>query len=287
MGPAPAFRWRWLALLPGSSARPASWAAHPMAVVSSVDAEGSCGPTSGPRTATSYSQARSTSRPRAENSYWPWASAPRPRKPLDCARASLLDDIDELRGEYVRNWQVWQQTLSPIERPAAPGRDLYRTSTAVLRTHEDPTGPGAAVASLSIPWGHARTDAKTGLAGYHVIWPRDLVEIAGGLLAAGGSAEATRMLDYLRATQDFDGHWPQNQWVDGTQEWNSIQMGETALPILLLDQCRREGRTGPRRFGSILADGPNRSRLYPPLGPIHAGRSLGRCADTHHLRFRF
>ena len=53
--------------------------------------------------------------------------------------------------------------------------------------------------------------------------------------------EALQSLRYFEATQESDGHWAQNQWVDGTRNWKSIQMDETALPILLLNQLRREG----------------------------------------------
>src|SRR6185312_1092416 len=52
--------------------------------------------------------------------------------------------------------------------------------------------------------------------------------------------DARRVLLYLRATQDKDGHWPQNMWLDGSPYWNGIQMDETALPILLIDLIRRE-----------------------------------------------
>jgi hypothetical protein len=40
---------------------------------------------------------------------------------------------------------------------------------------------GGLIASFSIPWGMAKGDDDLG--GYHLVWPRDLVEAAGGLLA--------------------------------------------------------------------------------------------------------
>ncbi len=122
--------------------------------------------------------------------------------------------------------------------PEPGGRDLFRVSTAVLRTHESKRFAGDLIASLSIPWGSAKGDNDLG--GYHLAWPRDLVESAGGLLAAGLSAEAWRVLQYLRVTQEPDGHWPQNMWMDGTPYWNGVQMDETALPILFVDLSRRE-----------------------------------------------
>jgi glucoamylase len=67
-----------------------------------------------------------------------------------------------------------------------------------------------------------------------------MVETAGGLLAAGAHEDARRVLTYLQTTQQSDGHWPQNMWLDGTPYWNGIQMDETALPILLVDLAYRE-----------------------------------------------
>ena len=172
-----------------------------------------------------------------------------PAEAAQCARASLQDDFEALRDEYVREWQDWQRPMSPPEPLAPGGRDLYRISMAVLRAHEDQGTLGAVVASLSTPWGQARTDEKSGLVGYHIVWPRDLVEVAGGLLSAGARDDALRVLRYLQATQEGDGHWPQNQKVDGTKVWDSIQMGETALPILLLNLLEREGVLGPGDLG--------------------------------------
>ncbi len=107
-----------------------------------------------------------------------------------------------------------------------------------MRIHEAFNFPGGIIASLSIPWGFSKGDNDLG--GYHLVWPRDLVESAGGLLAAGAYAEVRRVLCYLQATQEADGHWAQNMWMDGSPYWNGIQMDETALPILLVDLAWRE-----------------------------------------------
>lgn len=159
------------------------------------------------------------------------------------ALASLMDDVDALQAEYVRGWQAWQATLAPPKPVGKGGRDLYRISTAVLQTHDAQSIPGAIIASLSTPWGESRGDEakEWGTGGYHLVWPRDLVESAGGLLAAGAKPEALRVLGYLRATQMADGHWPQNMWASSAQFWPGIQLGETAFPILLLDLLRRDG----------------------------------------------
>jgi glucoamylase len=161
------------------------------------------------------------------------------------ARSSLLEDYDELCQHYVTQWRRWQTTLLPLDEPQRP-RDLYRASTAVLRTHESKDFLGGIIASLSIPWGFNKGDEDLG--GYHLIWPRDLVETAGALLAAGAVTDAARVLRYLEATQEAAGNWAQNLWLDGRPYWNGIQMDETAFPILLLDLLRREA---PQTLGNL------------------------------------
>lgn len=109
----------------------------------------------------------------------------------------------------------------------------------MLRTHEAADFRGGLIASLSVPWGASKGDADLG--GYHLVWPRDLSECAGALLAAGAHEEARRALGYLRAAQEADGHWAQNMWLDGTPYWNGLQLDETALPVLLVALALREG----------------------------------------------
>ena len=117
--------------------------------------------------------------------------------------------------------------------------DLYRMSAAILAVHEDKRASGAHIASLSIPWGHTKSDHELG--GYHLVWPRDLVQSAGALLAVGHTIHARRTLRYLVSTQESDGHWSQNTWLDGTVYWTGIQLDETAFPILLAELLYRAG----------------------------------------------
>jgi glucoamylase len=153
------------------------------------------------------------------------------------ARASLCQDFDRVVEEYVHGWQAVQRQCVDLGEVGESGFDLYRVSTAVLKTHEEKRFPGGMIASLSIPWGFAKGDDDLG--GYHLVWPRDLVESAGGLLAAGDVASAQDTLFYLMCTQEADGHWPQNMWLDGTPYWGGVQMDEAAFPILLADALRR------------------------------------------------
>ncbi len=151
------------------------------------------------------------------------------------ARASLLEGFAAARTSYVLDWTAWQRRLEPLASSAP--ETLARVSASVLRCHEEKRLPGAIIASLSIPWGDTKSDNDLG--GYHLVWPRDLVEVAGGLLAAGAGDDALRVLAYLRVTQNADGSWPQNMWVDGESYWHGIQLDETAFPILLLDLIQR------------------------------------------------
>ncbi len=159
------------------------------------------------------------------------------------AVSSLLTSYRSIREDYVLQWQNWQLKLKKLDESPREN-DLYRASVAVLRTHESKDFLGGIIASLSIPWGFNKGDEDLG--GYHLVWPRDLVENAGGLLAAGAYDEALGVLHYLESTQEADGHWAQNMWLDGRPYWNGLQMDETAFPILLVDLLRREA---PRCYG--------------------------------------
>ena len=154
------------------------------------------------------------------------------------ALITLLEDFDETRAEYVRAWQAWHARLVDGV-PPDQRTPLYHISAAVLRAHESKRVEGGVIASLSIPWGFSKPDDDLG--GYHLVWPRDLVEIAGGFVAIGAHEHVRRVLRYLQVTQETDGHWSQNMWLDGRPYWHGVQMDETALPILLVDLAAREG----------------------------------------------
>ena len=159
------------------------------------------------------------------------------------ARASLEEGFPVLLDRYVRPWQQWQAALADKARGS-----LSAVSTAVIKSHESKLIPGALLASLAVPWGFSKGDGDLG--GYHLVWPRDMVQSAGGLLAAGAHPEARAALVYLASTQHADGHWPQNMWVDGTAYWQGLQMDETALPVLLFDLAAREGALLPEDLGT-------------------------------------
>jgi glucoamylase len=183
-------------------------------------------------------------------------------------RASLLAGFETAHARYTANWRAWQATLHPLDRPASTqpnNHNSYRISTAVLRCHEAPTFPGGIIAGLSIPWGASKGDNDLG--GYHLVWPRDLVQTAGALIACGAKTQARHVLDYLRTIQEPNGGWFQNTWLDGTPYWTGLQLDECAFPILLLDMALRHDVIKPaeaaayhdmlhRAAGFILRNGP-------------------------------
>lgn len=157
------------------------------------------------------------------------------------ALGSMLRDFEEIRSTYVERWKEWQNSLSLLRAPR--GRDLYRQSTAALLASTNKSIPGA-IASLAVPWGNDRGDDDFSQGAYHMVWPRDLVNCAGGMLAAGEKDQAKHLLDYLCTTQEAEGHWPQNMWVSGEASWTGIQTDQIAQPILLVDLARKEGAVG-------------------------------------------
>jgi glucoamylase len=122
-------------------------------------------------------------------------------------------------------------------------RSEFQLAAMVLKAHEDKTYPGAMIASMSIPWGFAVNSDKPNVGGYHLIWARDLYEVATGLLAAGDRAAAERALNYLLTVQQkADGSFPQNSWLDGRPYWTSLQMDEVSYPMILAWQLGKTDR---------------------------------------------
>ena len=90
-----------------------------------------------------------------------------------------------------------------------------------------------------MPWGSSKGDGDLG--GYHRIWPRDMVEAAGGLLAAGAKPEVREAIRLPRGHPGRGRPLAAEHVGGGSSYWKGIQMDETALPILLVDLARREG----------------------------------------------
>ena len=149
------------------------------------------------------------------------------------ALSALPRAFEEPWQRQIEDWRQWHGRCRTHLRvdSEVPARlhEQLSLSAMVLRVHQDRTYPGAMVASLSVPWGNTRDERG----GYHLVWPRDLVECAGALLSLGAEDKAREILRYLIATQHEDGHWYQNQWLGGKSFWEGIQLDEAAFPVLL------------------------------------------------------
>jgi glucoamylase len=174
-------------------------------------------------------------------------------------------------------WSGYQSSVRDLSRASLDGGKLFRASVAILKSMEDKTYSGAFVASPSMPWGLRKEDSnfhypprQTGYwglppeaanrqyeaGGYHLVWPRDLYQMATTFLALGDAPSAVASLRYLRAVQfgpgdgvwrtggrvtARDGSWMQNSWLNGEPYWTQLQLDQTALPLLLAYRLWREG----------------------------------------------
>jgi glucoamylase len=144
---------------------------------------------------------------------------------------SLSIPYSDHRKKYIDQWHRVCCDIQGLDKYSGDGGRLYRISHSLLREHEDKTFAGALIASASIPWGEAKGDEDLG--GYHLVWTRDMVNSATGLLACGDTVTPQRALVYLACSQRPDGGFPQNFWLDGTPYWSGIQLDEVAFPIIL------------------------------------------------------
>ena len=161
------------------------------------------------------------------------------------AAAKLLQTLSipfaRHRETYVEQWRRLVPG-PPLEEHTGDGGGMFRLSRCVLMAHEDKTFAGALVASLSIPWGESKGDEDLG--GYHLVWPRDLMQSAVGLLAAGQRETPRKALIWMACLQGPDGRLPQNSWIDGHAYWDGLQLDEVAAPLLLAWRLHTEGALG-------------------------------------------
>jgi len=155
------------------------------------------------------------------------------------ARASLAGGFASARTAYESGWHAYLDGLRGLPASAAGNPGTYDVSVMVLAASEDKTHRGGYVASPTMPWVWG-TGLENPSGAYHLVWARDLYQIATALIAAGDTAGANRAVDYLFFTQQkSDGSFPQNSLLDGTPHWGNLQLDEVALPIVLAWQLGR------------------------------------------------
>ena len=151
---------------------------------------------------------------------------------VSCLFQSLCLGFQRQRKLFIEQWDRAGNGRMSLGKSSGDKGRLFESSYNLLLTHEDKLYQGAFIASLSIPWGEARNDQE-GKGGYHLVWTRDMVESAMGLLAAGNTSAPFRALVYLAARQEENGSFPQNFWVDGEAFWTGMQLDEVAFPVML------------------------------------------------------
>lgn len=149
-------------------------------------------------------------------------------------------------------WEDYIFSLPHHDKLAEQSTDrgkLLNASAMVIKAQEDKTYAGALIASLSNPWGDTRI-ADVPQTGYKAVWPRDFYQVAMALLALGDTESAKIAFDYLQkvqVTRDMQpqgstpGWFLQKTHVDGTLEWVSVQLDQTAMPIMLGWQLWKAG----------------------------------------------
>ena len=152
---------------------------------------------------------------------------------------SLAIPFDSHRGRFLEQWHRACRHFHPLGQWSSDDGQLYRRSRELLIAHEDKSYPGAIIASLSIPWGEAKGDEDLG--GYHLVWTRDMVNSATGMLASGDMSTPVRALIYLACSQHDDGGFSQNFWINGDPYWQGIQLDEVAFPMMLAWRLHKIG----------------------------------------------
>jgi glucoamylase len=181
-----------------------------------------------------------------------------PAAAASTAKASVAGGFASAADRYAAGWHEY---LDGLARPASvKGRErLYDVSLMVMAALEDKTYRGAGIASPSMAWVWGTIPGYSGP--YHLVWSRDLYQVASAQIAAGDRAAGGRALDYLWERQmQPDGCFPQNSNLDGSPHWPNLQLDEVADPILLAWQLGRSDATTwsyvRRAAGCILDRGP-------------------------------
>ncbi|HEX9960797.1 MAG TPA: glycoside hydrolase family 15 protein, partial [Pyrinomonadaceae bacterium] len=160
-----------------------------------------------------------------------------PEEALQAAKASLQKGFDKCLAEYEKGWSDYVKTLRKV---APKYQAQFNMAAMILKAHEDKANRGANIASLSVPWGGGENANENNVGGYHLVWSRDLYQVATAFMALGDKPAADRALDFLfKVQQKPDGSFPQNSWLDGKPFWGSLQLDEVAYPLILAYQLGR------------------------------------------------
>lgn len=176
---------------------------------------------------------------------------------------SITADFEKVKANFIAQWSRTSKRFLLVNNGATKhNQHLFEHSVNLLLAHEDKTYPGAMIASLAIPWGEDKGDEELG--GYHLVWTRDMVNCATGLLAVGDIGTPLRALIYLAVSQREDGGFYQNFWINGEPYWKGVQLDEVSFPIVLAWRLWKENALSDfepyplvlRACGYLIREGP-------------------------------
>src|SRR5690349_17168730 len=102
---------------------------------------------------------------------------------LTAANGSLAAGFPAVSAAYAGGWHSYLSSLKPAppSLTTAAEQQLYDVSVMVLAASEDKTYRGAFIASPTMPWAWG-TGLENPSGAYHLVWSRDLYEMATALL---------------------------------------------------------------------------------------------------------
>jgi GH15 family glucan-1,4-alpha-glucosidase len=149
---------------------------------------------------------------------------------IDNATAALDNGYASERQSFLDAWSNWHSNYDSTPTGDATADTMYQQSLTALRAAKDSNGP--TVAGLFEPHGDQ----------YTYVWPRDQVIMIQSLLSAGATGEARDALQWLDDAQiktsttgpdgyEREGTWWQNYYVDGSKNWESLQLDQVGGPV--------------------------------------------------------
>jgi glucoamylase len=175
-----------------------------------------------------------------------------PDEALKTGKDSLAKGFDKTFSQYSKEWSDYVKTLRKVE-PKYQAQ--FNMAAMILKAHEDKANRGANIASLTVPWGGGDNANDNNVGGYHLVWSRDLYQVATAFMALGDKDAANRALDFMfKVQQKPDGSFPQNSWLDGKPFWNSLQMDEVAFPLILAHELGKTDKETYEKHVKLAAD---------------------------------
>jgi glucoamylase len=183
---------------------------------------------------------------------------------LERAYRTVSKDITFVALQFINQWKEYIRSLEDLGSLKAitinqsiENRKLAYVSTMCIKSMEDKIHKGAIIASMSIPWGDCKDGYYGGYhnsnaGGYHLVWGRDLYNMATAAMAVGDFTTAVNIVRYFDTIlQETNGSMPQNTWIDGTHYWGNEQLDETAYPIIIAWRLKKLGKLNSQELESF------------------------------------